>query len=107
MAIDEKKAAELKAKHGDDLRVVEAADGSCFVFKRPSRQAYFRWVDTRENKPSEATLQIANDMIVFPDYGALIAALDKQPALLHGENGVLTAVLQLAGVGASPEVKKL
>ncbi len=107
MPLSEEKIAELKSKHGDDLRLVEAADGTARVFRKPSRHAYDRWFDKRESKPSEAAREIAQDCLAFPDYGTLLSTLDKQPALLMGGGGVIDAVTQLAGVGMAPEVKKL
>jgi hypothetical protein len=107
MPLSEEQITKIKAQHGDDLRVAETAAGQAFVFKRPSRQAYDRWFDKSDAKPSEAARELAQDCLAFPGWAEFIAALDKQPTFLMGGGGALDAIMQLAGVGESPAVKKL
>jgi len=103
--LTEAKIAELKAAHGSELYSVETTSGD-FVFKKPTRQAYDRWVDKNsDGKRTEAARELAQACLAVPDYQQLIAALDVEPALLLGE--FLEACLTLAGVKEKHELKKL
>lgn len=107
--LTESQIAELKAAHGSELNAVAVGDAT-FVFKRPSRVAYDRWIDKHSaNKlnQSEAARELVQSCIVFPaaGYEAMIAALDKEPALLLNE--FLDACTSLAGLKENREVKKL
>jgi hypothetical protein len=93
--LDEKKIHELKAAHGKDLTVIEV-DGTQLVFRKPKRQEYDHWFDNRD-KGSSAARELAQATLVYPDREAFIAALDAQPARLSGRNGILDAIVDLAG----------
>lgn len=105
--ISEQKVIELKSKHGDELIEVEAADGTSLVFRKPRRQEYDRWFDTREDKGSAAARELATACLVEPGYEAFIAVLDRQPAFLMCKGGVLDAITDLAGFAGGSKPKKL
>jgi hypothetical protein len=104
--LDDKKIAELKAKH-KDLQAVETPNGS-LVFRKPSRAEYDRWFDKTQSTPGERTAaarELAQSCLVFPDRDGFIAILDEWPALLCAE--VLSACTAGAGLQDTFPVKKL
>ncbi len=105
--IDPVIVAQLKAKHGDALIGVTAADGNMLVFRRPMRAEYDRWFDKRRDKPTEAGRELSQACVVYPDVAALFVALDRQPALLMCSNGIVDAITELAGFDGVPAPKKL
>ncbi len=105
--LDATTIAKLKAAHGEALSLVQAADGSQLVFRKPNRLEYDRWFDKREEKRSEAGRELAQSCIVYPDASALFSVLERQPALLMCQNGCVSAITDLAGFEGVPSPKKL
>lgn len=102
--LDEKEIAALKDKHGSELALVEVDDATEVIFKKPPRMEYNRWFNKRLDDPSAAALQLASACLVYPSYEQMVAALDKQPAILMRPDGFQAAILMLAGLG--DEVRK-
>lgn len=93
----------LKAKHGPLMSVDE------HIFTRPTRAEYDRFVDDKvaEKPMSVNARQLAQSCIVSP-WADFMKDLDQRPTLLLNE--VLSAILELAGVGGEAtkvSVKKL
>jgi hypothetical protein len=105
--LDPKIVEDLKAKHGPNLCGVKTRDGAVLVFKRPSRQEYDRWFDTRDKAPSSAARELAQACLVYPERNDMIAALEAQPALLMCKGGISDAITDLAGLDQETELKKL
>jgi hypothetical protein len=102
--IDPKKLEELRAQHGADVVVLEAA-GQVVALRRPSRAAYSRFRqllldDSRKHTANEALL---SDCIIWPAAAAeREAVFDAAPALIDTFAG---EAARMAGAGA--EAKKL
>ncbi len=97
--LTDQQISDLKNRYpGQELTLVEADDTTDLVFKKPVRMEYNRWINTTENDKSAAALQLATACLVYPTYDQMIAALDKQPALLLKPDGIRTAILSLAGL---------
>lgn len=101
--------AKLKSTHGEHLTAVKAPDGTMLVFRRPTRQEYTRWFDAKAAK-KPATIndtELATCCIAWPDAGALRVTLDNFPGLLGCQNGIVDAIITLAGAdGEAQEAPK-
>lgn len=93
--LDDKKIAELKDAHGQDLTLVQAGSTQ-LVFRKPKRQEYDAWFDKRDNGTQPAR-ELVQACLVYPEREGFIAALDARPALLMARGGPLDAVVKLAG----------
>jgi hypothetical protein len=77
--------AELREKHGDDLRIVEDGD-RVFILAKPEgklRGYVDRFVATASNerKRLEATEQLVKACCVFPEKDTLRSVLEDEPGL--------------------------
>lgn len=104
--MEETKIAELKQKHGNDLAMVTAPDGSEFVFRPPQRLEYDQWYDKR-NEGSAPARQLAQSCLVFPDPAGMKAILDRYPYILQGKFGFIDVITDLAGADGGVTAKKL
>lgn len=101
------KLDELRAKHGDDMRIVEA-DGLTFVVALPEDDAkvqghYKRFTDHFEAGRREAAFaSIFPALAVYPEEETIRQVLARRPGLVRS---VGTATAELLGVVPS-EVKK-
>jgi len=104
--LTEEQIAELKAKHGDELLVIDGPTGP-IVVRKPIRLVYDKYQDAMVAKTSfsSAAREMAQYCVVFPAYAEFMAALEKEPSLLTGE--VLGAMTELAGNKVQHDVKKL
>lgn len=104
--LDATKIAELKGKHGKNLRGVELPNGVTLVFRKPSRMEYDRFTDTvSDSNKSTPARELAKSCLCFPDESALNEALDEYPALLLNE--ILLALKDLSGFVQDYPVKTL
>lgn len=102
--IDEKKLEALKAEHGDDLHILEAA-GQTVVAKCPSRSEYQRFVamSTDKKKAESALYNLASACIVYPPRDEWAAIADRRPGL---PTTFASELLKIAGLVEEVEAKK-
>jgi hypothetical protein len=106
--LDEAAIAKLKAEHGD-VAVANFPDGSQFVFRRPKRAEYDLWQDSKDRDVSRSTSarQLAQACLLTPGYGELLAALEQWAGALLCSDGILDALVGMAGgIGGVVTVKK-
>ena len=96
--LTEEQIKEFKAKHGQ-LAAVTIGE-TTLVFRKPKRQEYDAWFEKRDEAPAQAALQLAQQCLVQPTYPEMLAALDDQPFALQGADGIMSALLDLAGLGS-------
>lgn len=99
----------LKAQYGEIL-IANFPNGTQCVFKRPSRAAYDMWMDSKDKDIGRtvAALRLAQACLVQPDTGLFIAALDEAPGALNGSEGILDALITMAGgLGGRVTLKKV
>jgi hypothetical protein len=104
--MEDAKIAELKQKHGNDLIMVTAPDGTEVVFRPPQRLEYDQWYDKR-NDGSAPARQLAQSCLVYPDRAAMAAVLDRYPYVLQGKDGFIDVITDLAGADGGVTAKKL
>lgn len=105
--LTEEEIAELKAKHGDPLRAVEALN-AWLVFRKPTRHEYDRYTDKLtgdQAKMRSAAWELAQACIVAPDKAALTAAMDAEPTILIAD--ILPALNDMAGDGREKRTVKI
>lgn len=102
---------ELKAKHGDKLKVipVEATDfdPACeIVIKRPPRGEYkrFRKMLFDDDQKSEALETLARACVVYPESAEFSKLLEERPALAETVGG---KAAEFAGAEGKTDAKKL
>lgn len=105
--LDAKKVAELKAAHGESLIGVQDKDGTVLVFRKPKRIEYERWLVRSEKDANSAGRELAKACLCHPNEDGLDAVLDKYPALLRRNGGIIASIIDLAGVEGEVESKKL
>lgn len=90
------KAAELRQKHGDELKKIKVA-GQVFALRGPTSDEYQRFLDRSvdEKKRMQAIDELTRACIVFPDASALDVFFAKKPAAPTALSG---HVLELAGI---------
>ena len=98
MPIDltDERAAELRQKHGDELKKVRVA-GQVFVLRGPSAVEYQRFLDRSidDKKRMMAVDELTRGCVVFPDAAQADAFFTKKPA---APTALASHVLELAGV---------
>jgi hypothetical protein len=104
MAISQDVIDSARAKYGDVMHL--SAEGFEVLVRRPSREQYRRFraaVNDPKLKP-DAVENLLRDCTAHPDAKGLDAILDARPGLAEVFG---SAVLDLAGVGAEADAKKL
>lgn len=97
---------DLKAKYGEDNLCALQAAGQLLIFRRPTRIEYDRWFDkasSGDKNPSAAARELVQSALVYPTRTELISVLDKMPAVLQCQGGLLDSVTKLAGRGADQD----
>lgn len=102
--IDDQTLDALKAEHGDELHVLDAA-GQTVVAKVPSRAEYQRFMATSSDKKKaeQALYNLAAGCIVHPPRAEWAAIADKRPGL---PSTFASELLKLAGLVDEVDAKK-
>ncbi|HEX2863663.1 MAG TPA: hypothetical protein VHN99_03775 [Deinococcales bacterium] len=104
-ALDPKLVEQLKAEHGDTLKLLKAA-GETVVVRPPRKVEYERFRDASfdEKKRARALEQLVREAVVHPSRDEFDALLQRKPALSE----VFGArVIELAGAAVEAEVEDL
>lgn len=107
--MEDKQVAELKAQHGQDLVSLDF-QGTEYVFRKPKRQEYDRWLQRNGEDRITAARELAQACCVAPSAAEMFAAVDAYPAFLQAPGGIVDAVTELAGLtktGVEATKKKL
>jgi hypothetical protein len=103
-SLTDEQIAQFKSQHGPHLAAVDVGD-AVLVFRKPKRQEYDRWFEKRGESPPTAARELAQQCLVHPSFPELMTVLDDKPAVLSGGDGILDAILELAGLGVSTQKK--
>lgn len=114
-ALTKKQIAELKLQHGDKLVLAETDTGESFVFRRPTRAEWRRYMavllnERRAHERDVAGEQLCVDTLVHPvgGDGPDVARLRKTFEVLPGlALQILGDISDLAGAGTGQKVGKL
>lgn len=82
--LSDEKRDELKARYGEDCRLVMTRKGP-IVFRKPTAGEWDRYIDmgrAEPNRHSQHTRQLQSECVVFPDLEGYKAALEDRPGLL-------------------------
>ena len=101
--LTEEKIAELKAKHGNDLRMIEAPNGDVIVVHKPSPFAWSRWTrdigdDKRDRSQSIRTL--INGCLAAPDEKTAGKLFDEYPVF---PSAVTDVIAEMGGGVIDPK----
>lgn len=92
-----RKIEELKQQHGNDLTELEY-EGHSFIFRKPKRQEYDRWLQRSNEDRTSAARELAQSCIVSPSAQEMFELIDLYPALLQAPNGFVDVITELAGL---------
>jgi hypothetical protein len=113
--LSKKQIADLKAQHGEKLVLAETETGEAFVFRRPSRAEWRRYMsvllnERRAHERDVAGEQLCVDTLVYPaggdgpDTQRLRKTFDLLPGLALQ---IIGDISDLAGAGQGQKVGKL
>jgi hypothetical protein len=82
--LTKEKVAELKQKHGNDLRVIDAPNGDIVVIHKPSKFTWARWtshINDEKRDRSQTVRDLVNGCLAAPEESVASALFDEYPVM--------------------------
>jgi hypothetical protein len=101
--LTEEKVAELKKKHGNDIRMVEAPNGDVIVVHKPSAFVWARWqkhISDDKKDREQSVRALVFGCLAAPEEATVAKLCDEYPVL---PNAVTDVIAEMGGGVIDPK----